>query len=168
MIAVTITTLARWAEQSAQTPPEPPTTGARMSVMDTVREPAETGRDDLDTEKAQKPKSYCCVWVVQTESAKQRARLTTHHTAAPVTFLPAFYQDSAKKRNHESHALSADLHIPFYCFNTHRQADKQSKINGLNEFPFRMLAFKREIKSSSRCIMLKRIIRCLCGLVLYS
>lgn len=37
---LTMTTLARCAEQSAYTPPEPPTRGARMSVMETVRDPA--------------------------------------------------------------------------------------------------------------------------------
>lgn len=36
---LTITMLARWAETSAYTPPEEPTTGAVMSATDTARDP---------------------------------------------------------------------------------------------------------------------------------
>lgn len=36
---LTITMLARWAETSAYTPPEEPTTGAVMSATDTAKDP---------------------------------------------------------------------------------------------------------------------------------
>lgn len=36
---LTMTMLARWAETSAYTPPEEPTTGAVMSATDTAKEP---------------------------------------------------------------------------------------------------------------------------------
>ena len=41
---LTITMLARWAETSAYTPPEEPTTGAVMSATDTAKDPG-TERD---------------------------------------------------------------------------------------------------------------------------
>lgn len=36
---LTMTMLARWAETSAYTPPEEPTTGAVMSATDTAKDP---------------------------------------------------------------------------------------------------------------------------------
>jgi hypothetical protein len=42
---LTMTTLARWAETSAYTPPEEPTTGAVMSVTDTASEPGTSGKN---------------------------------------------------------------------------------------------------------------------------
>lgn len=43
---LTITMLARWAETSAYTPPEEPTTGAVMSATDTAKDPgAESERE---------------------------------------------------------------------------------------------------------------------------
>lgn len=40
-VLLTMTMLARWAETSAYTPPEEPTTGAVMSATDTAKEPAQ-------------------------------------------------------------------------------------------------------------------------------
>lgn len=42
--ALTITMLARWAETSAYTPPEEPTTGAVMSATDTAKDPGNRQR----------------------------------------------------------------------------------------------------------------------------
>lgn len=44
---LTITMLARWAETSAYTPPEEPTTGAVMSATDTAKDPGTEREGEL-------------------------------------------------------------------------------------------------------------------------
>lgn len=73
-IHLTITTLAKWAETRAYTPPDDPTTGAVISVTDTARDPVSmTRRAPNDTKRhvlliktANMGKLYIwhtCVWV---------------------------------------------------------------------------------------------------------
>lgn len=144
MLAVTMTTLARCAEHRAQTPPEPPTTGARMSVMDTVSEPAKThtekereinqecGRKRGRARNAGKRERVCvCVCFVrkrERERAKdsvleQRGKnkgrvglLITQQCESPSSEL--FSNISFRINSPSVHrhcATSSDLHMPFYC-----------------------------------------------------
>lgn len=60
--SLTITMLARWAETSAYTPPEEPTTGAVMSATDTAKDPG-TDREFRNAKGGsplQVPALRCC------------------------------------------------------------------------------------------------------------
>lgn len=75
-----MTMLARWAETSAYTPPEEPTTGAVMSATDTAKDPG-TERDGefKDAGVAPHPESQalgCCSLRAETPAQK------LHHPGA--------------------------------------------------------------------------------------
>lgn len=52
---LTITMLARWAETSAYTPPEEPTTGAVMSATDTAKDPGTERHQEFKGAGARSP-----------------------------------------------------------------------------------------------------------------